>query len=123
MAINTQHRINNLEDEYAPLSHAKLIDQYRVPIKVAPPEYTIYVNKNHKRIYTEDTLPPFVMNKILIAKVLTNNYFKGVTEYWNDLYICGQENCKDIGWRATEEMYVIVMDSDEINTIAGLKLY
>jgi hypothetical protein len=125
MAIDTNHKLTYSYNDraLAPLNHASLIGQYRVPVYVEPPEYIVHVNTDRKRMYTVNTIPPFLMNRILIAKTTTPKYESGGFAYWHDIFMCNYPECADTGWRATNNMYIIIMNASELNSIADAILY
>jgi hypothetical protein len=63
------------------------------------------------------------MNRILIAKTTTPKYESGGFAYWHDIFMCNYPECADTGWRATNNMYIIIMNASELNSIADAILY
>lgn len=109
-------------DRFSPMpyvSHANEYEafvKYRVPMWVDGGDYSVNVGYGETRYYVETTLPPHV--KVSIAMI--NAFpFKplpdwGVDDY--NVYVNIQDEALyDIGWRVTQEMYVLVMDRSSLN--------
>jgi hypothetical protein len=103
-----------------------MLDHYRVPVHVKPPEYTMYLGKDFVRIFTEDTLPDYVMSKITIAKATQTekvNYPSDSFAYWTDIMSCKDERLADTAWRASENIYIVVISEGQLSSLLGGTVY
>ena len=85
--------------------------------------YNIYIAKNNIRRYNFDSLPPFILIKIIIAKELsTNPRFKSMHSIpsKNELFTCPTDGAENISWKVSDSIYVIVLDEDELTELKGI---
>ena len=103
-----------------PIPHFVMTDYVRVPIKKDGERYIVYLENNYIRRYNLSTLPDFLLSKITIANVIANEIppdYK-VSDY--DIFICGKDNGDpDIGWRASESIYVIILHINDYAELLG----
>jgi hypothetical protein len=110
---------------FLPLSHPTKEGYTRVPVYRDPPIYTIKLDTDFKRVFTEQSLPDYVRTKIVIADAgyepsdtttgLNNNFF-GI----HDLFIYrGSYNLQDTAWRYDDNNYIVVLDKVEFNMLLG----
>lgn len=105
-----------------PLEHPKNRDLLRVPVKVTKERYRVFVGKQSSRLFRGETMPPNILSKIVMANTVCTQYQSDKDMYEYDLYICkGGDAMSDIGWRASESMYIVVLTQDELNELKGGK--
>lgn len=85
--------------------------KYRVPMWTADDEYSINVGHYETRYYTNTTLP----TEIKVSVAMINAFPFEPLSYWEVnnyiVYVNIQDpKLDDIGWRVTNEMYVLVME-------------
>ena len=120
-----------------PMPHHELDDHWRVPVTkdtgIEPdpatkeltnkPTYTVYLGDEYKRIFTEDTLPDYVLSKITMLEasvdikspVLHDEFVMNSL----DVHLPNRHYAlKDIAWRVSSSLYVVVLNNIEFN---GLK--
>lgn len=110
----------------SPMPHLKLPQYYLVALEQCVanqrhvPSYRLYLFDSLVRIYTSDTLPPIIKTHLSIIRVSpqSDTYIIDDKLHEVDMYI----NFKDkklshIGWRASENMYVIVLNEKEIHNL------
>ena len=103
-----------------PLAHPTLSNFYRVPIKVTKTQYKVYVNKGCTRIFTQATVPPYLLSKLTMAKAASDNTIKDSELYEYDLFVTKDKNgMADVAWRASESMYTIILHDTELNELLG----
>jgi hypothetical protein len=106
-----------------PLAHPTLDNYYRVPIKVTKTQYRVYVDKGCVRIFTQVTVPPYLISKITMAKAASDNTTKDNDLYEYDLFMTKDKNgMADVAWQASESMYTIVLHETELKELQGDKL-
>jgi len=93
-----------------------------VPVYRDPPMYTIKLDTDFKRVFTEQSLPDYVRTKIVIAdagyepEVGLNNHFFGI----NELFIYrGSFGLQDTAWRYDDNNYIVVLNKVEFNMLLG----
>jgi hypothetical protein len=109
-----------------PARHAVMLDHYRVPVYVKPPEYTVCLGNDFVRMFTEETLPDYVMSKIVIAKATQSSntvYPSDSFAWWTDMMSCKDERLADTGWRASENMYIVVISGGQLSSLLGGTVY
>ena len=119
--INT--RGMKLFKNLSPVLHETLADHYRVPIKHKEPRYSIYVKPDYKRIFLEEKLPPFIQSRLTMAKAACERILPDNELYEVGMYIYRGNGMGDVAWRASESMYIVVMDKHELNDLCGEKFY
>jgi len=117
---------NNKPIAMSPMPHPKLPQYYLVALEQCfanqriVSSYRLYLFDNLVRIYTSDTLPPIIKTHLSIIRVSpqSDTYISDDKLHEVDMYI----NFKDtglshIGWRASENIFVIVLDEKEIHSL------
>ena len=82
--------------------------------------YIVYVSDGYYRRYDKDTLPDELKTKLAMIlatehKVLPDLSITNMTVYQNDQ----SEELDEIGWRASETYYCIVMSVDSLKKLRG----
>lgn len=103
----------------APVSH-ETEGLYRVPVHIENELHTVYVGDNHVRMFDADTLPDFMKHKLAMITVSDNG------ELIQDkllsplsLFATRKGELGTIGWRASQSMYIVVMDMSELCSLTG----
>jgi hypothetical protein len=84
--------------------------------------YKLYLFNNLIRIYTPDNLPNIIKTHLTIIRVSpdSNSYIPDDKLIEVDMYCHKQiHDSTYIGWRASENMYVIVLDKNEIDKLCS----
>ena len=103
-----------------PLAHPTLSNFYRVPIKITKTQYKVYVDKGCVRIFTQDSVPPYLLSKITMAKAAGENTTKDNDLYEYDLFVTKDKNgMADVAWQASESMFTIVLHETELKELQG----
>ena len=109
---------------FLPLTHPEKADHWRVPVYRDDTLYTIKLDTDFTRVFTDRSLPPYIKTKIVIADaayeprdiaVLNQNFF-GI----QDLFIYrGSYGLQDTAWRVNDNHYIVVLDKVEMKTLRG----
>ncbi len=105
---------------FLPLSHPTKEGYTRVPVYRDPPMYTIKLDTDFKRVFTEQSLPDYVRTKIVIADAgyeppNTQDFFG-----MHDLFIYrGSFGLQDTAWRYDDNNYIVVLNKVEFNMLLG----
>lgn len=115
-----------------PMPHAYLHDHYRVPVRKMLPDYKVFVDKGQSRMFTQETIPKYILSKMVMADAVSQS--DTLTEdsklYQIDMFI--YKNSKgepmgktdrgmgDVAWRASETMYIVVLNDEELDKLKGL---
>ena len=109
---------------FLPLTHPEKADHWRVPVYRDDTLYTIKLDTDFTRVFTDRSLPPYIKTKIVIADaayeprdiaVLNQNFFG-----MQDLFIYrGSYGLQDTAWRVNDNHYIVVLDKVEMKTLRG----
>lgn len=124
--IYSEHLGGTDGGKVVPMPHPNLLDHYRVPLYkelIPHTQYTIYVGKGLTRIYTDETLPPFISSRMTMANAMCDDVPSDETIISPlDLFKDGwssNEPKYDIAWRVSTSVYVIVMTKVELFELRG----
>ena len=109
--------INRIQLE--PIEIVKQETMYMVPLIRSPNKYEVFIANKYLRIFTDETLPSYIKSALSMAEVASTSYAKDseVTNW--DLFICRVPNMDYVGWRASESVYIIILNEEQLNTIRG----
>lgn len=105
-----------------PMPHHKIKGSYRVPVQKLDSRYTVFTAQKSKRILTADTLPNFIKHKLTMAEAAADKeYPKDSDILWIDIFLYkGPSGMDSVAWKASETMYIVVMNDKQLNTLKGL---
>lgn len=111
---------NNRYPDLSPISHSYLTNSLRVPMWVDDGSYEIETGLNRWRIYTEETLPDEV--KALLSMIYSFPEHRAWA--WDVggismAYIAPDERLVEIGWRVTNNLYMLVLDRSVLDRLNG----
>ncbi len=99
----------------SPITHEFSWGHYRVPVQVNDDHYVVYIGDNHRRYYTDETLPEFIKHRIGMIKASPRDEIKTDRELHKlDLYKSRGRGFEYVGWQASETMFIVVMSEDEV---------
>ena len=84
--------------------------------------YNIYIGKNIVNRYEYNSLPSFISIKIIIADELSKNpRLKSIYSVpsQRELFMCPEDGDKNISWKVSNIIYVIVLHEDELRMLEG----
>ena len=107
-------------DLFLPLSHPTKEGYTRVPVYRDPPTYTIKLDTDFKRVFTEQSLPDYVRTKIVMADAGYEPFYLKPFVSMHDLFIYrGSYNLQDTAWRYDDNHYIVVLNKVEFNMLLG----
>jgi hypothetical protein len=112
-----------LNEMLAPVVHQRNWDLVRVPVRKIEDHYTVYVADGYHRRYDEETLPDELKTKM--AMILASPHNKALPDFKLDkltLYQNHQsEELDEIGWRASESYFCLVLTRPTLASMKGGK--
>lgn len=110
-------------DNLVPLVHQTMWELHRVPMRKLGKEraYLMHVKEGVNRIWTDETMPDFIKTKLTM--ILASQVKEPIPDDELDrieLYI-NHDNpeLSEVGWRASESMFIIVMTDEELRSLWG----
>ena len=116
---------------YCPMPHHILKKHWRVPMWHKDGSYTVCVDKNYTRKFTDETLPIFIRMKLPFAKARSDHGEPTgyeVVDTWAitdpELYICPEDmkDLENIAWQVSPSLYIIVLHETDLNSLRGERL-
>lgn len=109
-----------LSEDLAPVVHKTKWDLMRVPLRRIEDHYIVYVADGFHRRYDEDTLPDELKTKMAMILatdhiVIPDNKLQRLDLYGNTQSI----ELQDIGWRASESYYCMVLTRPTLASMRG----
>jgi len=112
-----------LNEMLAPVVHQRNWDLVRVPVRKIEDHYIVYVADGYHRRYDEETLPDELKTKM--AMILASPHDKATSDLKLDklrLYQNHQsEELDEIGWRASESYFCLVLTRPTLALMKGEK--
>lgn len=112
-----------LNENLAPVVHQRNWDLVRVPVRKIEDHYIVYVADGYHRRYDEETLPDELKTKM--AMILASPHDKATSDLKLDkltLYQNHQsEELDEIGWRASESYFCLVLTRPTLASMKGEK--
>ena len=116
---------------YCPMPHHIIKNHWRVPMWHTDGSYTVCVDKNYTRKFTDETLPIFIRMKLPFAKAKSEHDAptgNDLVDTWSvfepDLYICPEDmkDLENIAWQVAPSLYIIVLHETDLNSLRGERL-
>ena len=112
-----------LSENLAPVVHPHNWDLVRVPVRKIEDHYIVFVADAYHRRYDEDTLPDELKTKM--AMILASQHKKVEPDHELDkltLYQNQQsEELSEIGWRASDTFFCVVLTRPTLSLMRGEK--
>jgi hypothetical protein len=110
--------------ELEPIPHFKMTDYVRVPVRKNNGKITVHLSKSHKKFYTINDAPDFVISKIVIADALAKEVwdeFDSANPYLKSaILVCPEDGGDpDNAWKVTESLYIIVIHVNDFYYMQG----
>ncbi len=116
-----------IESQLSPLVHAYNWSLYRVPLRRINDDHTVYLGNGKCRIYTTATLPDCIKCKLTMILASPNSNLNDEDSRWFGVHSLMQNNSEphmgDIGWRASDTFFVVVISSEDLDSLIGESLY
>ena len=110
--------MNKINPDLEPLETIKQEILYMVPL-IAIDGYEIVIGKNHRRIFTDNTLPDFIKKVLAMAKASATKVLHDSEMYKFELYVCPVKHMEYIGWQASQSVFIIVMTKEQLDKLKG----
>jgi hypothetical protein len=103
-----------------PVTHQWNLALVRVPLRRVDDHFVLYVADGYYRRYDKDTLPDEIKTKMAMIlatdhKVIPDRDLRRLGVYENTQ----SDELDEIGWRASESFYCIVMPIDSLKALRG----
>lgn len=112
----------NLDDLY-PLVHPHNWLLYRVPLRRIDDDHYVYFGNGLSRIYTAESLPDCIKHKLtmILASPDVLLYREGDRSFGVHALMnnCGSPHMHDIGWRASDTFFVVVISREDLDSLVG----
>jgi hypothetical protein len=113
--------------DLCPLVHPYNWSLYRVPLRRIGDDHIVFLGNGKTRIYTAESLPDCI--KFKLTMVLASPDVALHDELARDFGVRSlmQNNSaahmNDIGWRASDTYFVVVIESEDLDSLIGEVLY
>lgn len=98
---------------FVPIHHPTLDAYYRTPVWVEPDYYTVCIEENVHRYYTNKTAPREIKAGVAMVNAFPYvPYREGVQVL--ECYNWPSEKQRDVGWRVNQTMYILVLSDDTL---------
>jgi len=106
---------------YEPMPHSTLQNHWRVLMHNIKGSYTVYVDRDYTRTFTDTTLPTFIKMKLSFMSVEEPLYTTEMMPLYPNIFIYNGKitDLANIGWRVTENTNILVMHNNDLNSIRG----
>jgi hypothetical protein len=110
-----------LNDDLSPVVHPYNWDLVRVPMRRIEDHFIVYVADGYHRRYDKDTLPDELKTKLTMILAIPHKRIDPDHELsMISIYTNNQsDELDEIGWRASESFYCIVMPIDSLKALRG----
>lgn len=108
---------------YTPVVHAKNWHLIRVPVKRDENLYTVYVGDNHQRVFDNNSLPDVL--RVKFAMILVNDWTHVSDDNLIKMELYSNKQTpelSEVGWRASESYFCLVLDRLYLISLQGGKL-
>lgn len=104
-------------DELSALPYTK--DYIKVPIQKTKSEYICYLNPKYHRRYTHDSLPTYLLHKLILVNALSEypppDYKINSTTLMSEPH----DSVSNIGWRASDKWYIVILNTADFQLLQG----
>jgi hypothetical protein len=116
-----------IESQLCPLVHPYNWSLYRVPLRRLGDDHTVYLGNGKTRIYTAESLPDCIKFKLTMVLASPSVGLHDEFKRGFGVHCLMQNNSaahmNDIGWRASDTFFVVVITSEELDSLIGESLY
>lgn len=110
-------------DHLSPLVHPYDFRFYRIPIRRVGDGHFVYLGGGKSRIYTSETLPDCIKYKLTMILASPNVALHDEHDRSFGMFKLMQNNnaahMNDIGWRASETFFVVIISSEDLDSLLG----
>jgi len=110
-----------LNEHFAPVTHPWNFELVRVPMRRIDDHFIVYVADGYHRRYDKDTLPDEIKTKLTMILTIPHKRVEPDHELSKlELYQNQQsEELDEIGWRASESYYCVVLTRPTLMAMRG----
>ena len=112
-----------IESQLCPLVHQYNWLLYRVPLRRLGDDHTVYLGNGKCRIYTTETLPDCIKCKLTMILASPDVALHNEASRSFGVHCLMQNNSaphmNDIGWRASDTFFVVVISSEDLDSLIG----
>ena len=116
-----------IESQLSPLVHPYNWSLYRVPLRRIGDDHTVYLGNGKCRIYTTETLPDCIKCKLTMILASPDVALHDESRRDFGVHSLMQNNSaahmNDIGWRASDTYFVVVIESEDLDSLVGEVLH
>jgi hypothetical protein len=103
---------------FLPMPHPDNLSLYRVPLWIDEDGYMLSVGQSEYRNFTDKTLPDVVKAKLSMIRAFPKFEMSYYDMNHGTPYINMHDTrLNNIGWQVTNDMYMLVIDVEELNTM------
>jgi hypothetical protein len=106
---------------FTPMPHSTLENHWRVVMQNIKGSYTVYVDRDYIRTFTDTTLPTFIKMKLSFMSVEKPLYTIEMMPMYPNIFIYNGKitDLANVGWHVTEHISVLVVHNNDLNSIRG----
>ena len=109
-----------LNENFAPVTHSWNLNLVRLPMRRIDDHFIVYVADGYHRRYDKDTLPDELKTKLAMILATDHIVIPDHKLQRLDLYSNTQSiELQDIGWRASESYYCMVLTRPTLALMRG----
>ena len=113
--------------DLCPLVHPYNWSLYRVPLRRIVDDHTVFLGNGKTRIYTAESLPNCIKFKLTMVLASPDVALHDETKRDFGVHSLMQNNSaahmNDIGWRASDTFFVVVIESEDLDFLIGEVLH
>jgi len=113
--------------DLCPLVHQYNWSLYRVPLRRIGDDHTVFLGNGKTRIYTAESLPDCIKFKLTMVLASPDVALHDETRRDFGVHSLMINNSaahmNDIGWRASDTYFVVVIESEDLDSLIGEVLH
>jgi hypothetical protein len=113
--------------DLCPLVHPYNWSLYRVPLRRISDDHTVFLGNGKTRIYTAESLPDCIKFKLTMILASPDVALHDETKRDFGVHSLMVNNSaahmNDIGWRASDTFFVVVIESEDLDSLIGEVLH
>lgn len=110
-------------NDLCPLVHQYNWSLYRVPLMRVGGDHTVFLGNGRIRIYTAETLPDCIKHKLTMIlaspDVALHDEYNSTFGVHKLMVNNSAPHMNDIGWRASDSFFVVVIESEDLDSLIG----
>jgi hypothetical protein len=114
-------------NDLCPLVHQYNWLLYRVPLMRVGDDHTVFLGNGKIRIYTAESLPDCIKHKLTMVlaspDVALHDEYNSSFGVHKLMVNNSAPHMNDIGWRASDSFFVVVISSEDLDSLVGEVLH